>query len=228
MNTFSIKEAIKFGSKTTTDNLKFFVLLILLTSFVPQIIINGGQEMQHARAGIIGTIIVFAGYFMSALLNFNSIKVFLGYIDGIKMPFKTLVDYDARLWRYIGATALYTLIVIGGLILLIIPGIVWSIKYSYFSYGIADKNLGIKASLKYSADLTKDRKWKLLGFFLVLCGLNILGAFALMVGLLFTMPVTMLAYAFVYRKLARVTDQVVLHTDTAPAIPSSVASVTTQ
>jgi uncharacterized membrane protein len=43
---------------------------------------------------------------------------------------------------------------------------------------------------------------KLLGFTLVMVGVNILGVMALLVGLLVSVPVTTLAYIYVYRKLS--------------------------
>ena len=44
-------------------------------------------------------------------------------------------------------------------------------------------------------------KWELLGLGLVIAGINILGALCLFVGLFAALPTTLLAYAFVYRKL---------------------------
>ena len=44
-------------------------------------------------------------------------------------------------------------------------------------------------------------KWDLFVFGLLLIGLNIVGALALLIGLLITIPTTMIAVASVYRKL---------------------------
>jgi len=56
--------------------------------------------------------------------------------------------------------------------------------------------------LNHVGRVTDGAKWQILLFGLALAGVNVLGALALLVGLLFTIPMTMLATAFVYRKLA--------------------------
>ena len=60
---------------------------------------------------------------------------------------------------------------------------------------------GITASLRESAEMTHGIKWHLLGFFIIILLLNIVGALLLLVGLLVSVPVTMIAYAHVYQKL---------------------------
>jgi uncharacterized membrane protein len=96
---------------------------------------------------------------------------------------------------------LQALIVIGGFILLIIPGIFFALRLQFTCYLIVDKNLGPVEAVKTSWKITKGNAWNL--FFLgILLGLiNILGLLCLIVGLFVTVPLTMLATTFVYRKL---------------------------
>jgi|GEM_PF-4642886 len=49
-------------------------------------------------------------------------------------------------------------------------------------------------------------KWQLLGFGLVMAGINILGFLCLFIGLFATIPTTLLAAALVYRKLLNQTE----------------------
>jgi uncharacterized membrane protein len=49
-------------------------------------------------------------------------------------------------------------------------------------------------------------KWKLLGFGIVLAIINVIGAMCLFVGLFVTVPVTLLAFSSVYRKLLSQTE----------------------
>ncbi len=49
--------------------------------------------------------------------------------------------------------------------------------------------------------MTVGVKWHLLGFLLIVALLNLLGAIVFLVGLLVTVPVTMIAYAHIYQKL---------------------------
>ena len=88
-----------------------------------------------------------------------------------------------------------------GLILLIIPGIYLAIKYQFFSFLIVDKNMGIMESFKKSEEMTQGVKMNLLLFSLALAGINILGALVFLVGLIVTIPTTVMATVYVYRKL---------------------------
>jgi multisubunit Na+/H+ antiporter MnhG subunit len=65
-------------------------------------------------------------------------------------------------------------------------------------------------SFERSTKLTDGQKWPLLGFFIVAAIANIIGAILLVVGLLITIPVTMIAFAHIYLKLKA-------HADHAPA-----------
>jgi uncharacterized membrane protein len=87
------------------------------------------------------------------------------------------------------------------MILLIIPAIIWGIKFRFFSYFIIDKGAGPIEALKRSSSITMGAKWDLFLFGLLLIGINILGFLALVIGLFATIPTSMVAIAFVYRKL---------------------------
>ena len=88
-----------------------------------------------------------------------------------------------------------------GFILLIVPGIIWAIKYQFAQYLVIDKGYKPIEAIKKSGQITKDAKWSLLLLGLLSGLINVLGAIALVVGLFATVPTTMVAKAFVYRKL---------------------------
>ena len=74
------------------------------------------------------------------------------------------------------------------------------LRFSMVRYAVLD-GAYILESLEKSSRLTHGVKRKLLAFMFVLLGLNILGAMALVVGLLITIPVSALAVAHVYTVL---------------------------
>ncbi len=57
---------------------------------------------------------------------------------------------------------LYGTIVTAGLILLIIPGIIWGLAYLFTQYSVIDKRTGIKGSFTHSSQITYGFKDKLL------------------------------------------------------------------
>lgn len=70
------------------------------------------------------------------------------------------------------------------------------------TYAVVDRAMGPIAALKESIKVTKGNRIKVIGFLLTLVLLNILGAIALFVGLLVTVPMTLLGLVHVYRTLS--------------------------
>lgn len=92
-------------------------------------------------------------------------------------------------------------------VLFIIYGIIWAVKFGLFPYLLVDHGLGPIQALEGSARITEGSKKNILIFWLCLAGINILGFMALCVGLFVTIPVSMVASAYVYRKLSGDSEQ---------------------
>lgn len=205
---FSIKESLKFGWEITKSNF-WFLVGVLAISFLVSIVTNILQQSVIALTkqslflfGVAAVAIFVASMIAQLVINLGLLKIAINFADGVKSDFKELFSQYKVIWRFLGASILYGLIVLGGLILLVVPGIIWAIKFQFYQYFIVDKNSGIKESLRLSAQATQGVKWQLFLFVLSIILLNVLGALALMVGLLVTIPVTMVAIAYVYRKLS--------------------------
>jgi uncharacterized membrane protein len=71
------------------------------------------------------------------------------------------------------AYILFALIVAGGFILLIIPGVIWLLKYGLYSFAIMDKRCRGTEAISYSGKITKGFKGQLFLFILIelVCGL---------------------------------------------------------
>jgi uncharacterized membrane protein len=91
--------------------------------------------------------------------------------------------------------------VAAGFLLLIVPGVIFALKYSQTRFLIIDKHMKPMEAVRESARLTKGKRGKIFGFALLLLLINILGALALLVGLLFTIPLSLIATAVLYKSL---------------------------
>ena len=201
MRAFSIKEAIKYGWKATKGHLVFLVSLI-----IGAFVINAGfiytQELfDSAGNELIASVVAVVSLLVGFLISIGLIYITLKIYDENKATYKDLLEPAPLLWRFIGASVVYTLIVIAGLILLVVPGIIWAIKYKFYKYALIDEKLGAMDSIRKSRDITEGEKWHIFLFGLVLALINILGALALFVGLFVTIPITIMATVYVYRKL---------------------------
>jgi len=218
MNRFSKKEALTYGWETFKTRVWFFASLGavimglgFITDVLNEFLINPKTE-QIFNAGAFGAqelwlilaimIIFFAESFVQWWLYIGLIKITLDVYDKKEVTFHQLFSADlAMVWRYVIGSFLYGLIILGGFILLIVPGIIWSLKFQYYAYGIIDKNMGIIESLKYSAKITKDNKLNIFWFNLLSGLIMIAGFIALYVGIIFAMPIVFLAMVWVYRWL---------------------------
>jgi uncharacterized membrane protein len=197
---FSNKEAIKYGWDIMKANFWFFVGIIIVAGLIVGIPSNIADRLNDPDLCLLGFI------FNITIISIGLIKIALIFLNKEKPEFKELFNFKGSFWRFIGGSILYGLIVVAGFILLIIPGIYWAIKYQWFGYCIVDQKLGPVQALKKSAQMTDTVKWQLLGFGLVMTGINILGFLCLFIGLFATIPTTLLATTFVYRKLLSQTE----------------------
>jgi len=201
MQTFSIKEAIKYGWKATKEHLVFLVSLIV-GIFILNVGLGYAEKLfEPAGNNLMGFVFSVVSLLVGFLISIGLIYITLKIYDENKATYKDLLEPAPLLWRFIGASVVYLLIVIAGFILLIVPGIIWAIKYKFYKYALIDEKLGIMDSIRKSGDITKGEKWHIFLFGLVLGLLNLLGALVLLVGLFVTIPITIMATVYVYRKL---------------------------
>lgn len=197
---FSKKEALQFGWTTMKSNLGFFIGLLIVYSLliaVPFFIV----EIIAEASAFLGVIFQIADIFLTIVISIGLVKIALRFCDNEKGSLSDLFSQYRLSFHYLLASILYALIVFGGLFLLIIPGIIWGIKFWFYDYFIVDKGLGPIEAFKRSSAITKGIKWNLFVFVLLLLVINLLGALFLLIGLFATIPTTMVATAFVYRKL---------------------------
>jgi len=164
-------------------------------------LVYGIIEDQIREQSALSFIVNLVFFIFNMIIAMGVIKIALKFHDGQKGKIADLFSCLNLFFKYLLGSIVYALIVLGGLILLIVPGIIWAIKFQFFSYFIVDKELGPIESLKQSAKITKGAKWTLLFFGLLAGSINLLGALLLLVGLFATVPTTMMAEAFIYRKL---------------------------
>lgn len=99
-----------------------------------------------------------------------------------------------------------TIFIVLGFVALIVPGIMLAVRFSMLAFILVEKEVGPLEACRQSAKLTRGNRWKLLGFFVAAFFFNLLGLLCLVVGLLYTIPVTRIAMAVIYKKLRDAKD----------------------
>ncbi|EKD25252.1 MAG: hypothetical protein ACD_80C00097G0014 [uncultured bacterium (gcode 4)] len=198
---FTVKEIVKHSRTLAKKHMGKFILWFALYCIL-QIISNifgySEQTGQVELLNIIVTSIVLLGGLWLSLwyknLSLNIVNEAKAKYSDVFVDFQKFLKY---LWAYI----LVYIIIIIGVILLIVPWVIFALRLSMVPYLILDKNIGPIQAIKMSRKMTK---W-FIGDIFLLCILiwliNILWFIAILVGLLRTLPLGFIASAYIYKKI---------------------------
>lgn len=199
---FSKKEAIRFGWQTTKKNIKFFVLflffgygVILGTSLIANLI----EKKNFVASLPLGIFSLLS----SLILNICFIKISLDFYEQKKTRIlESCLGQDwFLLFKYLFGFILFLLIVFVGVIVFLIPGIIFAIRLSFWDCLIIDKKINVFEIFKKSWYLTQENFFNLLIFYILCYLIEFLGILALLVGLFWALPTIFLAKIFVYKNL---------------------------
>src|SRR3989344_6490826 len=201
MKQFSIEEAVRFGWTTTKANFKFLIKIILI--IMAAYILTSWVSNALEEAPVLNVVASILFWVLHIVLDIGLVKIALKLVAGQKPELEDLYNHYPLFWKYLGGSILSGLIIMGGLILLIVPGIYFAVKLQFVTYLIIDQGLGPIDAIKKSWEITGGNFWNLFLFGLVIVLINVLGFLALVVGLLWAIPTAAIATAFVYKKLLK-------------------------
>lgn len=186
---FSIWEALEFGWQTFFQNLNFY-LMALIPLLIPLILFFLMPKFKYFPLPIyVKEATAIAFFLINMSYQYITLKIIRGDKDSISIlpSLFTLIKY------FVAMYLLYPLITFGGTLLLIIPGIIFSIKYSFAGLVILDKEkTAIWEAFKQSSNITYGCKWKIF-FFDLLIGLSAI--------LFILIPCFVIAYVYIYNNL---------------------------
>lgn len=219
MKNIPISEAISYGWKKFWEKWQLLFSLSVLVG-----LINLAQQLTSkgtTGAFFLGLLFIV----LSLYISIGTTKISLRVVDGESPEFLDVFRSAKYFLRCLGAGFLIGITVMLGFMLLIVPGIIWGVRYSQVLNLIVDKDMKIIDAMRKSGELTRGVKGQLILFYLACVGVMILGAIALAVGVLIAMPVVWLATVFVYRHLLKQGDTGVV-ASSQPAPPSPATTVT--
>jgi uncharacterized membrane protein len=187
---FNIGEALEFGYCIVVA-LIFWVAGNILS--ILDFFILGHKSSFRGLLSLIDFILIL-------FISMAWIQIGLRFTAWEKAGYRDLYAALPHLWHYFLGFLLYVLIVTAGLFLLIVPGIIWAVKYQFFGYFIINQGMTPRQALSRSGKLTKGAKSYLFLFDLTLLGVMLLGTLAIVVGQIIAAPINAIAVAFVYRK----------------------------
>ena len=154
---------------------------------------------QSQQTGVGSTIASILNQLFTMFLGLGLTLIGLNLLRGKDANVGQLFSQSGtKLLRLIGASFLYGLMVAVGLVFFIVPGIYLATRFMFYQTAIVDKDLGVIDSLKYSSELTRSNKWSIIGLSIINIFIVLAGAIALLVGLIWAIPVAWLTLLVAY------------------------------
>jgi len=192
----------KTSREVIRANLGTFVLL-WLALFGANLVVGLLFGMHSTGALFIREIV---NYFVGAYVGIALVVLCLKGIQRKKVDLNALLPMvNPLFWRMFLLELLITVSVVGGLILLIVPGIIIGMRLSLAAYFLADKNLSVMEAYKASWHATKGHLGKMWGIFgvvilMILPSITIIGVVLTVYWLFMYSAVTALLYVYLTQK----------------------------
>ncbi len=204
---FRTGDALKRGWELFKENagLLIGVHLFVFLIHIPQMTTEWVFPGSHVIRGLV----VFATVILSYVTAVGLIYIVVTLVDGGTFGFADLFARAHLVFKYLLGSIMYGVIILVGLLLLLVPGIIWGAQFSLWGFYMVEYEMGPIEALKASSRATREHRLALIGFLAVCILLFLVGAVPLLLGWIVVWPVTSLAMAWIYRTL----DQ-----EAAPAI----------
>jgi uncharacterized membrane protein len=208
---FKITDALNYGWDAVMKNLNLFISILVITGILAYVLPYLADkfirplvpELAYALINVVIAV-------LNVIISIGLLKISLKIYDNQKATLNDLLNSTQSFFNFLGGMVLYGLIVVAGMFLLIVPGIIWAVKYFLTPYLIIDKNLNPLQALKNSGRMTHGSKLDLFLFSLLSFVLLALGGSLVLNGFSVLSPVVTMATAYIYKKLS----------DQAAAIPA--------
>jgi hypothetical protein len=224
-NKINISEILNKAWKLTSQNLtillglqiSFFTFFILLT-----LLISGTKDSLPLMSFFFNAV----NFILQVIFTLGMIRICLKIIDQEEVKFRDIIPNFQHSVRYVSASlfiAIIALMIFFSIFSLFtmansnfmqneynkyilgffvaIPILIIALRFQFYSYIIVDRNRSTFSSLLRSYLITKEHLGTLVVLILLLILINVLGALLLLIGLLFSIPVSMFIMALVYREL---------------------------
>ena len=207
-----IKEEAKAKIKGNIWNIIWPLLVIGVVSSILSTLFGGNvtfnyseaAESINARASIGSGVVAIISGFLSA----GYIKYLINFVRTGKFNTNDIINTVKEKWLHILiAEILVGVIVTVCSLLLVVPGIIMALAYTFALYLVVDKDSEGSESLKQSREMMKGYKWDYFVFGLSFLGWIILGIFTLGILYIWLIPYMNVANILYYERLIKKTSK---------------------
>lgn len=173
--------------------------------------------------GVIVFIFVVIYGLISVIFTLGFTNLVLDAARNKQVYYKTILNQVSlnKAFKVFLAQLLVGLIVLGGLLLFIIPGIIFALKYVFVTYVMVDQEVpNVGEALKRSSQITKGVRFKLFGFSLLAILIWIAGSMVFGFGVIVSAIIVFLSTGYIYVKLADENTAEQVASQEAPTVPT--------
>lgn len=166
--------------------------------------------MTHQSEAVVITITIIEQLVMNLVLMPVMMGIIiLGMRRSVDAPIQagSIMGYYSSMWRLFFTLLLVYLMVFVGLLLLVIPGIYLAVAYYMAMPLVVEKGLSPWAAMEISRKTVSKRWFTMFFFGIVMSLILIVSVIPLGIGLVWTLPMGMIAYGIIYRNMFGIRNQ---------------------
>jgi uncharacterized membrane protein len=184
--------------------LELFVIGIIafVITLPVQIFIHTSEDLECAGA----VLILFAMAYTFLVANPVEYGVSFAYLKAARsdeLKIKDMFEPFQNFWNAVLANLLVSVIIGLGIILLIVPGIIFACKLAFVSYLVVDKKMDVIPAVKESWRMTTGHAWKIFFMGLLAIPIALAGLICLIVGVIPAAMWIQTAFASLYYAVSR-------------------------
>ncbi len=168
-----------------------FLVVLALIALTSKLVTEANLKLPLVSVLIVLGVITFLGFIYYAVRT--QIGLMLYFERSESVPTQEIFNNTKNyFWRFLGVTLLNALLVLLWTLLFIIPGVVFSIYYTFGTMVLLFEGVAAKAALKRSQELVTGYWWGVLGRFVLL------GLIYIVLALILSVPNLVLPQSSVY------------------------------
>lgn len=165
-------------------------------------LIEGITEIED-KEGSVALLSMLFGLLISAPIGMSFSWMFL---KCARREHFTLSDmfavFGRNYWQAVGGHIVRSILTVVGFLLLIIPGIIVTVRLSFMDYLIIDRKMGAIEAMKESWEMTRGHGWTIFFMGLMAIPIILLGLLCFIIGVVAAMALIKSAYAILYHTIA--------------------------
>jgi uncharacterized membrane protein len=142
---------------------------------------------------------IFYGVFVGGPIQYGASWVFLKAVRGERIEVKDIfVVFQRNYWNVVIANIVVGVIVGLGIVMLIVPGIIFACRLAFVPYLVVDREMDVMDALRVSWEMTRGYGWQIFLMGLLAIPVVILGLICIGVGVVVSVMLISAAFAVMY------------------------------